>query len=127
MVAGGLTRWGVRLSGTGRVRVYDGRTDVAPQLRAAYDRPRLSLSALAERTGVDSARRVDVSARVTPLPRLALVAFARHVFTDYDDLLAEAVATGGLVIGPLWPRPGAGHLREDAPRRVVPVDVDLVS
>ena len=42
-----------------------------------------------------------------------------------DDLLAEAVATGGLVIGPLWPRPGAGHLREDAPRRVVPVRTDL--
>jgi glyoxylase-like metal-dependent hydrolase (beta-lactamase superfamily II) len=38
-----------------------------------------------------------------------------------DDLLAEAAATDGILIGPLWPSPGAGHVRPDAPRRVVPI------
>lgn len=73
LLAGGVNRWGVRFSGTGRVRVYDGRTDVAPQLRASYDRRRLNVWALAERAGVDSSRRLDVTARVAPLNWVAFV------------------------------------------------------
>lgn len=76
VVAGGANRWGLRASGTGRLRVFDGRTDVAPQARLSYDRQRLSVWALAERAGLDSSRRVDVSARLAPLERFAVVALA---------------------------------------------------
>lgn len=73
VLAGGFTQWGVRLSATNRLRVFDGRTDNAPALRAAFDRPWLSLAAYAERSGVDSLRRADVTARVAPLRWLAFV------------------------------------------------------
>ena len=39
-----------------------------------------------------------------------------------DDLLAEAAATDGILIGPLWPSPGAGRVDAGAPRRVVPIE-----
>jgi glyoxylase-like metal-dependent hydrolase (beta-lactamase superfamily II) len=38
-----------------------------------------------------------------------------------DDLLVDAAATGTIVIGPLWPRPGAGRVHADAVRQVVPL------
>lgn len=73
VLTGGLTYFGVRLSGIGRARVFDGRTDLAPAVRASFDRSWGSVSALAERAGVDSSRRLDVSARVAPLTRVAFV------------------------------------------------------
>lgn len=73
VLTGGLSYFGVRLSGTGRVRVFDRRTDLAPAVRASFDRSWGSVSALAERAGVDSSRRLDVSARVAPLARVAFV------------------------------------------------------
>jgi hypothetical protein len=105
VLAAGLSRWGVRFSGTGRVRVYDGRTDVAPQLRASYDRPRLSVSALAERTGIDSARRLDVSARVAPLSRVAFVAAASQTNSEADAFRGAqrvARAEAAVRIGEAW-------------------------
>lgn len=73
VLTGGVSYVGVRLTGTGRARVFNGRTDFAPAVRASLDRARLSVSALAERAGVDSSRRLDVSARLTPLRRVAFV------------------------------------------------------
>ena len=73
VVAGGFTRWGVRFSATNRLRVFNGITDNAPALRASFDRRWGSLGAYAERSGLDSLRRADVSARLTPLRRVAFV------------------------------------------------------
>lgn len=39
-----------------------------------------------------------------------------------DQLLADAAADGTVLIGPLWPRPGAGRVDADRPRVVVPID-----
>jgi glyoxylase-like metal-dependent hydrolase (beta-lactamase superfamily II) len=38
-----------------------------------------------------------------------------------DDLLAEAAAIDAILIGPLWPSPGAGRVDPGEPRRVVPI------
>jgi hypothetical protein len=73
LVTGGFTRWGVRFTATNRLRVFAGRTDNAPSLRASFDRPWLAVSAYAERSGVDSLRRADVTARLQPLRWLAVV------------------------------------------------------
>lgn len=57
---------------------------------------------------------------ISPLNLIGPVSRNAHLDAEVteeivDELLAEAVACGGLVIGPLWPRPGAGRLRKDAP------------
>lgn len=62
---------------------------------------------------------LNLAGPVSPSAHLDPVVADRVV----DEILAEAVATGAVVIGPLWPRPGAGHVRADEPRRLVPVDV----
>jgi hypothetical protein len=82
VLTGGLSYFGVRVSAAGRARVFDGRTDLAPSVRASFDRPWLSVSALAERAGLDSSRRVDASARLAPLRRLAFVGGVSHTQSD---------------------------------------------
>ena len=72
VLTGGLTRWGVRFSATDRYRVGLGRSWHASSVRAALDRGPLAVSAFAERNGVDSTSRVDVDARLAPLPWLAV-------------------------------------------------------
>jgi glyoxylase-like metal-dependent hydrolase (beta-lactamase superfamily II) len=61
---------------------------------------------------------------ISPLSLLGPVAERAHADparTDevVDALLAEAVERGTVLIGPLWPRPGAGRVHPDDPRRVV--------
>jgi hypothetical protein len=62
----------VRFSATNRLRSFAGRTDNAPAVRASFDRRWLSVSAYAERSGVDSMRRADVTGRLSPLRWLAV-------------------------------------------------------
>ncbi len=73
VLTGGFTRWGVRFTATDRYRVGSGHAYHAPSLRAAYEINRLSLSALAERVGTDSTKRLDASARFALLPRVAVL------------------------------------------------------
>jgi hypothetical protein len=104
VVAGGFTRWGVRFSATNRLRVFAGRTDNAPALRASFERPWLAVSAYAERSGVDSLRRADVSARLQPLRWLALVGAVSR--SDGGGALAGAQtvarAEAALRLGDAW-------------------------
>ena len=74
VLTGGLTRWGVRFTATDRYRTgYGARGYHAPSLRASYERDRLTLSAVAERVGTDSTKRLDLSGRLAVLPRVAVV------------------------------------------------------
>ncbi|GJG88625.1 hypothetical protein tb265_38060 [Gemmatimonadetes bacterium T265] len=82
VLTGGLTRWGVRFTATDRYRVGNHDAYHAPQLRAAYERDRLTLSAVAERVGTDSTKRVDVSGRLAILPRLAVLGGASTTTGD---------------------------------------------
>jgi hypothetical protein len=88
VLTGGLSRWGVRFSATDRYRVGLGRSWHASSARAALDRGPLAVSAFAERNGVDSTSRVDVDARLAPLPWLAVqggVSRASDVGTTLTD------------------------------------------
>jgi hypothetical protein len=80
----GYRRWGVELAATGRMRVQDGVQDVAPSVRAAWDTRWFGVAAFSEMGGPDSTDRLDVSARLTPLPWLHFAA-SRSVHTPEDE------------------------------------------
>ncbi len=69
VVAAGITKWGLRLSTTNRVRSISGKAYVSPGARAEYESRLLTVSAFGER-GVDSTTRTDVQARFAPFPWL---------------------------------------------------------
>jgi hypothetical protein len=64
----GFTRGPMRLSATGRARAQGGVMRVSPLLRAAWEGQRLALSAALETAGPDSTARLDLLARVQPMP-----------------------------------------------------------
>ena len=68
-VAAGITKWGLRLSTTNRLRSINGKSYVSPGGRAEYASRLLTVSAFGER-GVDSTIRTDLLARLQPLPWL---------------------------------------------------------
>jgi hypothetical protein len=106
VVAGGLTRWGVRLSATDRVRRFGERFWHAPAVRAAFDRAWLSTAAYAERSAVDSLLRIDVNARLQPLPWLAFVGAVSRQSAIDDSLQAldRTTSRGEIAarLGRLW-------------------------
>ena len=65
VVAAGITKWGLRLSTTNRVRSISGKAYVSPGARAEYESQVLTVSAFGER-GVDSTTRTDLQARFAP-------------------------------------------------------------
>src|SRR6185369_4531707 len=66
MVTGGVTRFGVHLSGTERLQLFDGQTYQTPSGRLAFDSRWLTVSAFAEGKDVDSTSRIEVGARLSP-------------------------------------------------------------
>lgn len=73
ILTGGFTRFGVRFTATERYRSGGGVRYHAPSVRAAYERGPVMVSALAERVGLDSTTRLDVSGRLNVLPRVAVL------------------------------------------------------
>lgn len=75
----GITRGGLRLSGTGRLRVQGGESQFAPAIRASWERTRYALSAFAELNGPDSTTRFDLMGRAELFPWLHLAGgFSQH-------------------------------------------------
>ena len=66
VLAGGVTRWGIRLSSTNRIRSVNGTSYFSPGVRAEYSTKFLTVSAFGERS-VDSTTRADVQGRFAPL------------------------------------------------------------
>jgi hypothetical protein len=121
VAAAGRTYGPFRLSVTERMRVFGGETFHSPSLRAAYARPMLDASAFAERDGLDSLTRVDVTARLTPFRWLSLLASGRRASSTSDsvpdatDLLGEV---GLRLRGALWL--SGGITTRDSSRLVAP-------
>lgn len=65
VLAAGITRWGIRLSSTNRLRSINGKSYFSPGVRAEYDSRLLTVSAFAEHA-VDSTTRTDALARFAP-------------------------------------------------------------
>jgi hypothetical protein len=112
VLAAGYTLGSLRGSVTNRMRSFDGRTFHAPALRLSYERPLFGAAAYAERTGADSASRLDLTGRVSPLPWLAIQALASRTtrsrgdeFVDENgDVLQLDV---GVRVGRMWVTAGA--------------------
>ncbi len=65
VLAAGITKWGIRLSSTNRIRSINGKLNFSPGVRAEYESKLLTLSAFGER-GADSTTRTDVQGRFAP-------------------------------------------------------------
>lgn len=79
VLAGGLTRWGARISATSRIRVYDGVTVTSPSARASWDTRFGAVSARAERDGFNHDNSLEAGITALPLPFISLSAVAeRH-------------------------------------------------
>ena len=66
VLAAGITRWGVRLSSTNRIRSISGKFSLSPGVRAEFESKLLTISAFGER-GADSTTRTDVLGRFAPV------------------------------------------------------------
>lgn len=104
LVAGGLTKWGTRLSATSRVRTFNGHTAISPVVRAEaslFDY--VSASARGERDGITRITTAEVGARVAPLRFIELAAVAeRRQAPRVDGVKGSATsarAEGALHIG----------------------------
>ena len=65
VLAAGITRWGIRLSSTNRIRSIDHKFSFSPGVRAEFDSKLLTISAFGER-GADSTTRTDILGRFAP-------------------------------------------------------------
>ncbi len=65
VLAAGITKWGIRLSSTNRIRSINGKSSFSPGARAEYESKLLTVSGFAER-GADSTTRTDVLGRFAP-------------------------------------------------------------
>jgi hypothetical protein len=92
IVAAGITRWGLRLSSTNRLRSINGRAYFSPGMRAEYDARLLTVSGFAERA-VDSTTRADVLARFAPFDWLNVGAALSRASPAHASLGPATTAT----------------------------------
>ena len=78
IVAGGLTRWGARLSGTARTRVFDGKSYTSPSARASFDTRFGAVAARAERNGLTNATSLEAGISARPVSWLHAAAVAER-------------------------------------------------
>jgi hypothetical protein len=114
VVAGGLTKWGMRLSATSRVRIYDGHTFVSPVVRAeAGLLDYVTVSGRAERDGATRVSIVEAGARLAPLSFIEAAAVAeRRVapkVTGVQGSVTSARAEAALRVGRVSLIGGAIH------------------
>jgi hypothetical protein len=105
IVTGGLTRWGLRLSGVERYHKLQTGGVSATEVRASFERRLLALSLYAERRGGDSSSTEEATARLTPLPYFAVAGTIarRHggtAFGDEDEVSARLEA--GIKLHQAW-------------------------
>ena len=79
VISGGLTKWGMRLSATSRMRSYDGHTFVSPVARAeAGLLDYVTVTGRAERDGATRVNTLEAGARVAPLSFVEVAAVAER-------------------------------------------------
>jgi hypothetical protein len=105
ILTGGLTRWGLRLSGIERYHKLQTGSVSATELRASFEHRLLALSLYAERRGADSSSTEEATARLTPLPFFAVAGTLarRHggtAFGDEDEVSARLEA--GIKVNRAW-------------------------
>ncbi|HWE41196.1 MAG TPA: Plug domain-containing protein [Gemmatimonadaceae bacterium] len=104
VVAGGLTRWGARISATSRTRVFDGLTVTSPSARASWDTRFGAVSARAERDGFNHSNTLEAGITALPLPftSLSAVAERRQGANDESPAGSAVRAEAGLHVARAW-------------------------
>lgn len=97
VVAAGITKWGVRLSTSSRIRVINKKSYFTPNARAEYMGSRLSFSAVTEQ-GIDSTVRADFQARFLARDWLS-VGGALSSAKAKDTALGPAIQTARVEAG----------------------------
>ncbi|HVT39001.1 MAG TPA: Plug domain-containing protein [Gemmatimonadaceae bacterium] len=124
VLAAGMTRWGLRLSTTERIRSIRGKAYISPGLRAEFDTRLLTLSAFGEQ-GVDSTTRADLLARVSPVSWFSLSGSVSRAAPKSAALGPPATASrleAGLRWRDRWFT--GGMVRRSASRLAAPVELD---
>lgn len=120
VVAGGVTRGGLALSATGRLRVFEGYLSKSAAARASLARGPLSSTLLVERTSLDQAWRGEAIARLAPFDRVAISGAVSQFRYDGNALIGPTEATTRLDVraeaavrlGQLWL--GGGVIARDS-------------
>ena len=122
ILAGGITRWGARLSATSRTRVHDGSTTTSPSARASWDTRFGAVSARAERDGFNHLNSLEAGITALPVPFVSLSGVAERHQGANDGTPAGNALRGeaGLRYHSAWL--AAGVLLRDSMR----VDIPLV-
>jgi hypothetical protein len=105
LVTGGLKVLGASVSATGRYRVFNHRWYLTPSARISYDRGLLSTTAYVEQQESDSTFRGDVSARLSPLPFLAIAGSVGRMSPIEGSTRPTSLAYRGEVglrLGRMW-------------------------
>lgn len=106
VAAAGFARGGARLTAIGRTTVGAGEVRFGQSLEAAWESALLGVTAFAEREGVDSTSRLDLSLRFTPVRFLSLIGAVGQVRDDRTQSTGEdalfARAEAGLRLGETW-------------------------
>ena len=104
VVAGGLTRWGARISATSRTRIYDGITITSPSARASWDTRFGAVSARAERDGYNHGNALEAGITALPLPFISLSAVAerRQGANDASPPGNSVRAEAGIHVARAW-------------------------
>jgi hypothetical protein len=97
VASGGITYGPFRVSATERVRTLRGRVSSSPSARASAESPMLATSLFAEARSPLSPSRLEATARITPLSRIALLASASRTGSGtFERILGDT--TGGRTI-----------------------------
>ena len=113
IATGGVRLGDMRLSATGRLRLFRGLWFLTPSARLSYDRGVISLSAYGEQQVSDSTFRADVTARITPLKFLSIAgSVGKTSALENSDAPPSLAYRGevGLRIGRLWATGGVMSL-----------------
>jgi len=124
VLAAGITKWGLRLSTTNRLRSIFGKSYVSPGARVEYSSRLLTVSAFGER-GVDSTTRTDAQARLAPFSWLNFGASLSRI-APKDASLGPPVFSSRLEVAlqlrDRWLT--AGVVTKGADRLAPPIELD---
>jgi hypothetical protein len=124
VVSAGLTRWGLRLSATNRLRSFNGKSFISPGARIEYDARLLTVSGFVGR-GIDSTTRTDVLLRFTPLSWLNVGGSASRAAPKNDALGAPVFSSRAEVAVKLKGRwVGGGVITRGAGLLSPPIEID---
>ena len=117
VLAAGATYGPFRLSATERLRTFAGRYASSPSARASVETPLVAASLFAEASSPLSPSRIEVTARVSPISRLAIVASASRTGAGtFERMLGDTIngrtvdQAGAYQPGPLYFYPGYDSL-----------------